>query len=179
MKGMVFNQLQGFVESKFGVMAWDEAVTKCELPSAGIYVSTVNYQDVELERLVTFFAAQLQADKSEVIRSFGQYVFPTLLTMAPEKAKQAKGLRHFLLMVHGIIHAEVNKLYQDSNLPDFEYVETEQVLTMLYTSPRKLCHFSEGLIMAAAEHFGEPIALRQTKCMHSGADYCHIEVTFL
>lgn len=179
MKGMVFNQLQRFVESKFGLLMWDEAVTQCDLPSSGIYVSTVNYQDIELQRLVAYFADKLGIDAPDVVRSFGQYVFPTLMTMAPEKAKQAKDLRRFLLMVHNIIHAEVNKLYQDSNLPDFEYVEGEQVLAMLYTSPRKLCHFSEGLIMAAAEHFGEPIRLQQTKCMHSGADHCHIEVTFL
>lgn len=179
MKGIVFNQLQDFVEGQCGLRAWDQAIMTCCLASNGVYVATKNYDDVELDRLVTYFSAELAIAKPDLIRAFGQFVFPQLLTMAPAKAKQAKNLRAFLLMVHGIIHAEVNKLYQDANLPHFDYQDKAEVLVMLYRSERKLCYFSEGLILAAAEHFDEQVRVRQSQCMHTGAKCCQLEVEFL
>lgn len=178
MKGIVFNLLQQFVEEQAGLVAWDKALTQCELPSEGIYVSTVNYDDAELESLVRFFSEHLAIPTPELVRAFGRYVFSYLLEMAPEKAKKAEDLRAFLLMVHNIIHAEVKKLYQDSNLPDFSYQNQGKTLSMLYRSPRKLCHFSEGLIMGAAAYFREDISISQSQCMHLGADHCTIEVQF-
>lgn len=178
MKGMVFSSLQQFVEESYGLKAWDAALLACKLPSQGVYVSTKNYQDLELDVLVSYFSNANNIAKEELIRAFGRYVFVHLFNMAPEKAKTAVNLRAFLLMVHKIIHVEVNKLYKDSNLPHFSYREEGAVLTMLYRSPRKLCFFSEGLILGAAEHFQEEVIVHQSKCMHSGADHCQIEVEF-
>lgn len=179
MKGIVFNQLQEFVEGQFGLAAWDTAINKCQLPSQGVYVGTKNYDDAELTELVGYFSKVLDMDNADLVRTFGKYIFTYLFKIAPEQARNAENLRSFLLMVHNIIHVEVNKLYQDSNLPDFDYKEGESKLLMLYRSPRKLCHFSEGLILGASERFAEPVKIKQNTCMHSGCDHCEIEVEFL
>lgn len=179
MKGIVFNQLQDFVEQQAGLVAWDAAIMACDLPSNGIYVATKNYDDSELQNLVSHFSNELDIAPADLVRAFGQYIFTHLFKIAPEKARAAKDLKAFLLMVHNIIHVEVNKLYKDSNLPDFSYQQDDSKLLMAYRSPRKLCYFSEGLILGAAEHFGEKVKVNQNQCMHEGSDHCEIEVEFV
>ncbi|WP_157822342.1 heme NO-binding domain-containing protein [Psychromonas sp. Urea-02u-13] len=178
MKGIVFNQLQEFVESEHGIVLWDKALTACDLPSQGVYVSTMNYDDSELQGLVGFFCNHLSVDAPTLVRAFGEYLFPRLFVMAPDQAKEAKNLKAFLLMIEDIIHVEVRKLYPDASLPEFDYQDNNQDLLMLYRSPRKLCHLSEGLIKGAATHYQEKVSIKQTCCMHHGADHCAIEITF-
>jgi predicted hydrocarbon binding protein len=179
MKGIVFNQLQEFVESEHGIVLWDKALMACDLPSQGVYVSTMNYEDSELQSLVGFFCNHLSVDAPILVRAFGKYLFPRLFVMAPDQAKEAKNLKTFLLMIEDIIHVEVRKLYPDANLPEFAYQDNDQDLRMLYRSPRKLCHLSEGLIKGASMHYQEQVSIKQTCCMHYGADHCAIEITFL
>ena len=179
MKGIVFNQLQVFVELNHGIVAWDDAIVSCELPSQGVYVGTQSYDDSELMALVAHFSEVLSASAADITRAFGEFVFARLFEFAPEEAKNAKDLKSFLMMVDQIIHVEVSKLYHDANLPSFEYDSKPNSLLMEYRSPRKMCFFSEGLILAAAKHFEEEVELKQSQCLHDGADSCHIEVTFL
>lgn len=179
MKGMVFNQLQEFVESEHGIVVWDEALSACNLPSDGIYVSTMSYEDDELQQLVAYFSNLLNIDAGALVRLFGAFLFPRLFEMAPDEAKQAVDLKSFLLMIEDIIHVEVKKLYADANLPEFDYQDNQQDLTMVYRSPRKLCHLSEGLIEGAALQFREEVTIKQSCCMHDGADHCSIEIHFI
>ena len=144
MKGIVFNQLQEFVELNHGVIAWDEAIMNCELPSEGVYVATQSYDDSELGALVGHFCEVLQVSVADVTRAFGEFVFERLYVMAPEEAKNAKDLRSFMLMIEDIIHVEVSKLYHDANLPSFSYDSRPDSLLMIYRSPRKMCFFSEN-----------------------------------
>ncbi|NTS76154.1 heme NO-binding domain-containing protein [Catenovulum sp. SM1970] len=180
MKGTVFNHLQEFVEQSHGYTVWDQAISTLDLPSKGIYVGTQSYDDTEITMLAVYLAEQLNAPLPDLIRSFGYSLFSHLMPMAPEQAKQAKDLRTFLHMVEKIIHVEVLKLYQDVNLPKFDYIDEEsKYMTMIYRSPRKLCFLSEGLILGAADHFKEQVKIDQSKCMHKGDDCCHIEIEFL
>lgn len=47
-----------------------------------------------------------------------------------------------------------------------------------YDSGRRLCAMAEGMIEAAAAHFGEPLALAQTACTRDGASRCTFVATF-
>ncbi|AWB65363.1 hypothetical protein C2869_02420 [Saccharobesus litoralis] len=180
MKGLVFNMLQEYVEQNVGYEAWDKAINSCDLPSQGIYISSESYNDSEIFSLVGHLSEALATPAADLVRSFGQFLFFHLLPLAPQAAKEAKDLKSFLVMVENIIHVEVLKLYQDANLPSFDYSsKNSQHMTMVYRSPRKLCHLSEGLILSAAEHFKQKINLHQSQCMHSGAEACHIEIEFL
>lgn len=179
MKGIVFNQLQAFVEQNHGLIAWDQALQSCDLPSQGIYVATKSYDDQELSQLVGYFCQQLGVKPEVLKRAFGEFVFERLFQIAPQQAKEATSLRQFLLMVEDIIHVEVKKLYQDTNLPEINYQQCADTLVMIYRSPRKLCHLSEGLILGAAKHFDEVVDVKQSLCMHQGDEHCSIEITFL
>ena len=180
MKGSVFNALQEFVETNHGLEAWDTMLNTLDLPSQGIYTSSIKYDDSEMFSIVTYYCEALNVPASDLLRTFGEFLFVKLMPMAPSEAKQAPSLHAFLYMVDNLIHVEVKKLYADSNLPEFDYADqNDQHLTMIYRSERKLCHLSEGLILGAAKHFGEQVSISQSKCCHEGDDACHIEVRFL
>ena len=89
-------------------------------------------------------------------------------------------LKSFLLTVDRVIHVEVRKLHPGAELPQFDYEdESDKELTMIYTSPRKLCFLAEGLIDASAKHFNTKYELDHTECMHNGADSCNLKIKIL
>ncbi|WP_372765795.1 heme NO-binding domain-containing protein [Pseudoalteromonas sp.] len=179
MKGAIFNALQEFVEENHGYQLWDEALTNNTLESHGIYTSTKQYQDVELFAIIGYLSEQLEVPIPDLVRTFGEYLFPLLMSLAPDEAQNAPSLRTFLMMVDELIHVEVKKLDKEAQLPEFSYGgDSGDNLTMLYRSPRKLCFLSEGLILGAAKHFKESVSVSQNSCMHQGADCCEIEITF-
>lgn len=179
MKGTIFNVLQEFVEQHHGYELWDDVIIQCDLPSKGIFTSTKYYEDSELFTLVGALSSQLNVPANELVSLFGEYLFPKLMPQAPVEAQKAPSLRAFLMMVDSVIHVEVQKLYKESNLPDFNYDDSEDTtLEMHYQSPRKLCYLSEGLIKGAAKHFNQAIEITQTQCMHQGSEHCNIKVTF-
>lgn len=180
MKGSVFNALQEFVETNHGLEAWDTMLNTLNLPSQGIYTSSIKYDDSELFSIVNYFCEAFNVPTPDLLRTFGEFLFTKLMPMAPIEAKRAPSLHVFLCMVDNLIHVEVKKLYADSNLPEFDYRDQNaQHLTMIYRSERRLCHLSEGLILGAAKHFDEKVSISQSKCLHKGDEACHIEVRFL
>ena len=155
-------------------------INTLDLPSQGIYTSSIKYEDSELFSIINYFCIALNVPDSYLLRAFGEYLFKKLIHIAPPEARTASSLRVFLKMVDKLIHVEVKKLYADSNLPDFEYQENkDNYLTMIYKSERKLCYLSEGLIIGASKYFDEPVEVSQSQCMHDGFEPCHIEVKFL
>ena len=87
--------------------------------------------------------------------------------------------RSFLLTLNDIIHPEVRKLYPGADVPEFAYDTTStDVLTIFYSSARKLCALAEGLIHGAAAHYGEDATIAQAECMHQGASRCVLRVSF-
>lgn len=47
-----------------------------------------------------------------------------------------------------------------------------------YYSPRKLCAFAEGLLLGAADHYGQAINVQQPNCMNRGDPRCRLEIAF-
>jgi len=115
---------------------------------------------------------------SDLVRSFGEYMFPRFQQANPQFFADDMTLKSFLLSVDRIIHVEVRKLHPGAILPEFEYKDdSDNELTMYYTSPRKLCHVAEGLIAGAAKHFNTEYTLEHPDCMHDGAKACTLKLT--
>lgn len=178
MKGIIFRQLEEFVTEQHGMMAWDEAIESCDLASGGVYIGTEKYDDDELFTLVGYFCDKLGVTPDVLVRAFGKFIFPALYEMGHDLVKDAQNLREFLLLVEDVIHVEVRKLHQDASLPTFDYLQHKTKLVMVYRSPRKLCHLSEGLILGAAEQFQQKIEVTQPVCMHKGDEFCELQIEF-
>ena len=175
MKGIVFNLLAEMVEDKFGLEVWDALLQATQ--QDGIYVSTETYPDENLFALVAAASEKSGIPANDLIKTFGEFMFPHFHKQNPNFFEKDMTLKQFLLFVDRVIHVEVRKLHPDASLPTFQYIdEHDQELTMLYSSPRKLCMLAEGLIAGAATHFNTEYTLSHNECMHDGADSCRLHL---
>lgn len=178
MKGVIFNYLAEMTEEVFGLEAWDTILQKTG--RSGIYVATDSYSTEELMDLVGAAHEISGIPVDDLVRKFGEYMFPRFQKENPQFFSDDMTLKSFLLTVDRIIHVEVLKLHPGANLPSFEYKdESDNELTMYYTSPRKLCYVAEGLIAGAAAHFKTEYTLDHPDCMHDGAKACKLHLTML
>ncbi len=176
MKGAIFNFFAEMVEETFGLETWDALLTKLDLD--GIYVSTETYRAEELFSLVGAAHEATGIETTELIRTFGKYSFSRFQQLHPDFCNPEFSLIEFLLTVDNAIHVEVQKLHPDARLPSFEYdQETDNELTMYYSSPRKLCMLAEGLIAGAAEFYQTDFELTHDECMHNGDERCKLHLT--
>ena len=179
MKGVVFSLFNQLVEEKFGFEMWDTLLENVKPKSEGIYTAGETYDDAEMFALVGELSTQTNIAAPDLVRTFGEYMFPKLAENYPVFVENQPSLKAFLKTVHDVIHVEVKKLFPEAGLPMIEYEEpSEDQLVMLYRSPRKLCHLSEGLINGAAKHFGQQVSIKQPCCMHNDDDHCRIEMKF-
>lgn len=176
-KGIVFNLLAELVRRDFGEDAWDDMLDAAG--ASGTYTSLGSYDDGEMMRLVGAASAALDKPAADVLRWFGRGAMPLLASRYPVFFESTGSLRPFLLALNDIIHPEVRKLYPGADVPVFDFQEgPDGDLHMGYRSARRLCALAEGFMLGAADHFGEQVAIEQTRCMHRGDDRCVFEVAF-
>ncbi len=177
MQGLVFQVLETCYVDAFGSDAWFEVVAAADAQPS--YSYSASYSDAELGRLVTAIAAAQDLSPQEALRWFGQHAIPHFRAYAPELFERHENCWGFLRSLNDIIHPEVRNLYPGVDVPDFEYpVPDGDERPIVYRSPRRLCGLAEGLMLGSAAHFGETLAVSQSRCMHRGDDHCRFELSF-
>lgn len=174
MKGIIFNIVEDVVAEGFGMHVWDELLEATALD--GIYTSLGSYPDQHLFALVGAASDQTKIAAPELLKVIGKEAIPHLYNRYPHFFDDAGSARQLILNLNTVIHPEVRKLYSGAGCPHFDFTQNEQRLTLGYNSPRKLCHLAHGFVDGVAAHFGETIAVHQSRCMHDGAATCHIEL---
>lgn len=154
MKGMVFTEFLEFVGDTFGEDTVDDIIEVSELPSGGAYTSVGTYSHGEMAALCGALADRTRQPVGDLVRAFGERLSDTFARDFPDFFRRAGNLFDFLESIEAHIHIEVLKLYPDAELPRFVVEErTAARIVLLYTSPRKLGHLSEGLIYGSARQF--------------------------
>lgn len=176
MKGIIFNLLEDVITDSLGGAAWDEFL--CATGSEGVYASLGSYPDQDFIKLIDQIALQTGHDRQDVLRDFGEAAFPLLIERYPNFLSGVRDGRTFLLSLNTTIHSEVRKLYAGAGCPHFRFAIAPNRLRLGYASPRRLCALAEGMILGAADHFGEIVELHHEECMHKGASACRIEVVW-
>jgi hypothetical protein len=177
MKGIVFNLLEEAVSSDFGEATWDRLLDEAGLD--GSYTSLGSYDDAEVVRLVEVASSALQIPPQDVLRWFGRRAMPLLVKRYPQFFAGHTTGRTFLLTLNSLIHPEVRKLYPGATPPVFDFDTSDsETLVIGYNSARRLCALAEGFMQGAAEHYREEAQVRQSQCMHDGADKCVFHVQF-
>lgn len=177
MKGAVFIALNELIESQHGIDTWELLLAKVKPQCSGIYISTEDYPDADIQKFVLEISALLNVPSTDVTKLFGHYLFSELNNKFPMFSKASKDLFSFLNSIEDVIHKEVRKLYENPSLPklDCKYISND-TLEIEYRSPRKLCYLAEGLILGASEFYHTKITLDHTGCMHEGKDHCTLLV---
>jgi hypothetical protein len=177
MKGVVFNLLEEAVTTAYGEDTWDTLLASASLH--GAYTSLGSYPDSELLALVDAASGKLNLPPADIVRWFGRKALPLLATRYPKFFAPHRSSRSFVLTLNDIIHPEVRKIYPQASVPDFAFDTSDpKGLKLIYSSPKKLCHFAEGLIEGTADHYGETVSISQSECMHQGDARCVIVCSF-
>ena len=179
MQGSIYTTFSDMIIEKMGMEQWNELLEKTNPPSKGVYTSGQQYEDSELINMVIELSNKTGIEVEKLVEAFGQYLFDSLYKTSPVDISKINDLREFLLSIDQVIHVEVKRLHPNAYLPKFDYEDGENgELIMYYTSKRKLCHASIGLIFGAAKKFNQTITIGHPECMHDGAERCKLVVTF-
>lgn len=180
MKGIIFNELENMVTESFGAEAWETAVRKTPLKTAGgLFIGPKSYPDEDLVALVSTASDLTGKPADELIITFGHYLFPRLLGRYPGAIQPGMNAKTFLQSIDRVIHLEVRKLFPDAILPSFDYEDpAPDQLVMMYKSPRRLCPLVIGLLRGVSDHFNERIDYEKTSCLNDGDSHCRFELTF-
>ena len=160
MKGVVFTEFMGFVEATHGADVVDDIIDDSDLPHGGAYTTVGTYPFQEMQRLVVALCRRTNAGAGDLLKAFGSHLCSRFVVKFPEFFGATDNLFDFLESVDRHIHVEVHKLYADAELPKFRTSSRdERHLGIDYASCRPLESLAEGMIQAAAAHFGEPVVI--------------------
>lgn len=180
MKGEIFIAFNQMVEDQIGIDCWEQLLAKVKPLSGGVYTSVEAYPDSELFSLVGVLSELTEVPSEELIEQFGVYLFGTLNAKYPIFTQQQSDFFSFINSIDGVIHREVKKLFNTTNLPSLTCRQINQhQLELVYRSPRKLCFLAEGLIRGAAKYYQTQYRLEHKQCMHQGCDHCLLMISIV
>ena len=160
MKGIVFTQFFEMVVEKLGFELVDQLIEKTELATGGAYTTIGTYDHKELLALVGNLHHLTDIPVNDLLVSYGQYLFPRLMTISPGIVSQFGSSFELVSAVDSIIHVEVLKLYPDAELPEFRVImNNEKEMQVTYTSCRPFAFLAQGLILGCSQYYNEKIAV--------------------
>jgi hypothetical protein len=169
MKGIVFTEFLDMVERVHGYGLVDELLNECDLKSDGIYTAVGTYEHKEMVQILSRLSVKTEVTVSQLLKSFGHYLFGTFKTTYPSFFESAHTAFDFLESIENHIHVEVLKLYPDAELPRFKTrLINENCLEMIYLSDRSMADFAEGLIEKTLEHYEEVATVEKENIEESG-----------
>jgi hypothetical protein len=175
MHGVIFTSFRDYVSEAHG----DE--TAAELfAGEPIYLLSEAYPDERLLALVGKAAEATGADVETILHDFGVFTARSTFTrLYPAFFTIAGSAREFLLTVEDRIHELVRATIPNAGPPKLEVGELgDDGVTIVYSSPRRLCVLLRGLTEGTARHYDEQAELEETTCMLRGDRACTFEVRF-
>lgn len=177
MYGVIFDFLRSYVIDRHGGRATWEALLDAAGIGYKVYFPVAQYPDEEIVRLATTAARMLKVPLPVVLEDFGHYAGPQLITyydmfVRPEW-RTFEVLENASSRIHDAIHR-----YNPKRLPPRLVARRLDAnrLELTYQSERKLCMVAKGIVRGLKDHFGEPIEIRESQCMHTGADCCRFDL---
>jgi len=160
MKGIVFTEFFEMVEEKFNFELVDQLIEQTELATGGAYTTIGTYDHKELLALVGNLHRLTGTPVNDLLVTYGQYLFPKLIHIAPDIFSQFKNCFEVLASVDSIIHVEAKKLYPDAELPKFAVIkQDDRELQLTYTSCRPFAYLAKGLAQGCAQHYDEQVSV--------------------
>lgn len=164
MKGVVFTEFVDFVSATHGADMVDDIIDDADLPHGGAYTAVGTYPFQEMQRLVVALCRRTGGRADDLLEAFGVHLCNRFSISHPAFFTASANLFDFLDSVDRHIHAEVHKLYADAELPKFRTVSIDaDHLLIDYASCRPLEALAEGMIQAAAAHFGERVTISRSR----------------
>lgn len=173
MKGIVFTEFIGLMETKFGVDVAEQVIMDANLPSGGAYTSVGTYSHDEIVALVVTLSKKTRLEIPDLIQAFGTHLLKRFTILFPDFFSELPEVTAFLAKVDDYIHGEVRKLYPDATLPQLDTsFKDNGDLELLYKSDRMMGDLAEGLIVGAIDHFGQTHTYQREDLEQDGGAQC-------
>ncbi|MDQ3992733.1 MAG: heme NO-binding domain-containing protein [Actinomycetota bacterium] len=174
MHGVVFSSFRDYVTATYG-----RDVTQQVFAGSGAYLLSEAYPDEEFVGLVSRAVEVTQTDAEELVHDFGVFTAQTTFArLYPAFFAISPTARDFLLTVETRIHELVRATIPNAQPPQLHVSERgEDGVSIVYTSPRRLCVLLRGLVEGTARHYGETAAITESTCAKHGDDACTFEIT--
>lgn len=173
MHGLIFTSFQNFVRAEYG-----SAQAERILEGEPIYLLSETYDDERLLGLVSRTAEVVDADPDAIVHDFGVFTGETIFPrIYPAYYAIASDTRSFLLGIESHIHQLVRATIPNAEPPQLRVSELgDDGVSIVYTSPRRLCVLLRGLAEGTARHYQERVEIEEQTCMLRGDDACRFEI---
>ena len=157
MLGMVFTEFIELVEERFSPEVADQVLQDVAPANGGAYTAVGYYPHEDMVAMVTALAARTGAPVATLLHTFGEHLLKRFTEVHAPMFERFPNFFDMVAAIDGHIHVEVHKLYHEAKLPRFTVVDRQPGrILMFYESPRRLEVLAQGLLDAAARHYGEP-----------------------
>ena len=175
MHGVIFSSFRDFLIAEHG-----HATAHHVFEGEPVYLLSESYSDERLGRLIARAKEAVGADEDELVHDFGVFTGSATFTrLYPAFYAIARSSRDFLLTVETRIHELVRATIPNAAPPQLHVTELgDDGVTIVYSSPRRLCTLLRGLTEGTARHYGETAAIEESTCMRRGDEHCTFEVRF-
>jgi len=155
MKGIIFRSFETFVSERFGDGIVDQVWEQPALSTGGAFTTIGNYPHSDLITLVAMVSEKSGLAASALIRDFGEALFGTLGTVHSDLVAQFKTPIALLSVIETVIHRDVRKIYNNTELPRFDVIDQkgDEFLCLDYSSARPFADLAEGLILGCLSHY--------------------------
>lgn len=176
MHGVIFDELQEYVETEHGREGWEAIAEEAGVDSAS-YMPIKAYPDEELLALVGAATAVTGASQSEILEDFGQFAAPHLVEKYDAFLDDEWTALDLLEHTEDAMHKAVRLKEDDAAPPELGcHRASDDEVVIEYTSDHQLCKLGEGLIHGVGEVHGESLSVTQAQCMLDGDTVCEIRV---
>jgi hypothetical protein len=168
MQGFIFKDFLEFANKRMGTSVVERALADSELASRGVYSTRGQYDPRELLALVGELGRQTGHSSTELLQSYGQWLFKTLVNL-PLPMRPFDDSFGFLEAVEEGFHREIRELFPQASLPRLHCErQSPHEMTLEYQSPLGLADLASGLLAGCVEHFHETVEIRRESLAAGG-----------
>jgi hypothetical protein len=176
MHGIIYTELQRFVEQSLGPGAWSKVLRAANLENH-IYMSVSDYPDTEMFSIVNAASKLSQKSPDVTIEAFGVFIAPDLLRMYSVLIKREWKTLDVIEHTEAVIHTVVRKNQSGATPPELKHKRVgPHEIELRYDSARRLCRLARGIMKGIAHSYGEKIEIVEYECMHHGAPACVMHI---
>jgi hypothetical protein len=155
MKGVVFTELVGFLEARYGTAFADTVLEAANLPNQGGFTSVGNYSSALALQIIETAADMAHETHADFCADYGSYLYARLAQQFPTIVGAYGTAEAMLAHISSHIHAEVSILYPDARPPRVTTQVDGDSTIVHYESHRPLAHLAFGLIRQCLVAFGD------------------------
>jgi Haem-NO-binding len=175
MHGLIFVSLRDYLSAEHGAATEQEVMA-----GEPQYFVSEGYPDERFTRIVERACRSTGTPPEELLHEFGVFTAQqTFARLYPALFDLSASARLFLLTVESRIHQVVRVAIPDALPPELDVGELgDDAVSIVYTSPRRLCHLLRGLVEGTARHYGEAVSIEEPRCMLRDDTQCRLNVRF-